>query len=662
MDIIKRIIELRGSDITDQISSVIKKSNETRKKVIDTPDVTVCVKLLMNDTFTYNTITSSLCLMMHTTNSFDLKYWNIADDMMLKYNIEFNTDSHLFKKLLHIAEKTTDSQYKIFCIKMLKSMEKFGVSGDNKSKVVTLIENIDKTEKMISEYMVKPTRIKFDKTSIEHQSESLLSSVNPDGETIVINKSTFYYLIKRVSDCKLRSEIENAYMLRTNNILPYLSKMLILRDIYAKTLNRANYSQLINSKNTTESENIKLLITDLNIKLDNEVKKNLEFVKRESDRKSTEKIDLHDIVYVCNRLMPNKKFTPAKVVHVVTLIIKKYFGIDMNLQKDSSLPTFMEFRLKNERGYIGTLYVDLVKQDNKNVKQPTFIRLNNYYVNPETKKIIYPNVCIMASYQDMTSPCMTYNDIVLVFREFGNMLYNITAVTPNGVLDDDIELYSFTSHIMEFFADDDEIIDMFADEMSKTNIDRLKLSRRIETIINMKLKCFYALFDNILHGSDDVIRILKDAKDNMVAKNILLELYRKAYVEVFNNVKDVMNIDILSVNPIIVQNCVNGNQGIIYGSIMSLILAYNTYILIKNGMGIKFVKDVLSNSNYCYKKSIKMFVDNVNDNYYNNFVKNYLGINTPIEDSDQESDNYYDDKESEVDIASIKSYKIKQTK
>jgi hypothetical protein len=148
----------------------------------------------------------------------------------------------------------------------------------------------------------------------------------------------------------------------------------------------------------------------------------------------------------------------------------------------------------------------------------------------------------------------------------------------------------------------------------------------------------------------------------MVAKNILLELYRKAYVEVFNNVKDVLNIDILCVNPTVIQNCVNGNQGIIYGSIMSVVLAYNTYILIKKGMGVKFVKDVLSNSKHCYKKSIKTFVDNVNDNYYNNFVKNYLGITTTIEESDQESDNYYDDKESEMDVASIKSYKVKQTK
>jgi hypothetical protein len=94
-------------------------------------------------------------------------------------------------------------------------------------------------------------------------------------------------------------------------------------------------------------------------------------------------------------------------------------------------------------------------------------------------------MCILGSFQDMRSECITYNDIILVFREFGNMLYNIMAVTPNGILEDDVELYSFTSHIMEFFADDDEIIDMFADGMSKTNIDRLKLSRRIDSIINV---------------------------------------------------------------------------------------------------------------------------------------------------------------------------------
>lgn len=658
MDITKCIMELRGSDITDQISSIIKKSVETRKKVVETADASTCVKLLMTDTFSYNTTMSAVCLMTYISNRYDLKFWNVADDMLTKYNVEFNTDNVLFKKILQITKKIKNQHHKLFCITMLKSMEKFGLSSGNKTKVVALIDNIDRTEKMISEYMAKPTRIKFDRSAIDYQSESLISSVNPDGETVAINKNTFYYLIKRVADSKLRSEIENAYMLRTNNMLPYISKILILRNMYARILNRVNYTQLINSKSTAESENIKLLIADLNVKLDGEVKKDLEFVKKESDRRSTEKIELHDIVYVCNRLMPDKKFSPAKVLEVLTTIMKNFFGIIMTVDVDGSIPMFNKFVLKNNAGYIGVLYVDLIERDDKNVKQPVFIKLNNYYVDPETSKIIYPTMCILGSFQNMTSDCITYNDIVLVFREFGNVLYNILALTPNGIPEDDIELYSFTSYIMEFFADDQDVIAMFTDKMNKTNIDRLKLSRRIENIINIKLKCFYALFDNILHGSDEVIQILKDTKNNSDAKNILLELYRKAYVEVFNNVKDVFNIDALCVNPTIIQNCTDGNQGVIYGSILGLILAYNAYVLIKKGLGEKFVKKVLNNPKYCYKKSVKKFVDNINDNYYNNFVKQYLGISPTVE-SEQDSDNYYDDKDSEIDIASIKNYRAK---
>uniref|UniRef100_A0A6C0EB06 Peptidase M3A/M3B catalytic domain-containing protein n=1 Tax=viral metagenome TaxID=1070528 RepID=A0A6C0EB06_9ZZZZ len=644
MELLQNVYGLKGTDITDYINSIIRKSNDVITSAKKNNNPNEFAELLIKDSFDFNTVISIVCLMKYICSENDIVYWNSADKKINEYIQSYNCDIELFNSIVKNIGHITNRHYKLFLYRTLKTMDKYGIKY-NVKEVRMFLNKIHEAEKYIFEFLEKPIKIDINKTSVDHESESLLSAVNPEGNRIVINRESLYYLIKRVPDNKLRQDIEDKYMIHTNKISSLFANILILRYFYAKKINYNSYSHIVNNKEISEIDEIKDLIVDLNNKLNDETRKYIKFVQKETNKKIGEKIGLHDIIYICNKLLPSVKFTPNHVFNTIAYIFRDYFGIKMEMSPSNPIKETAKLDLyyKDTGVHIGTIFLDAIKRTDKRVREPTIIKINNECTTAgiNEKPIVY----LLTSYVSLNTDCMSFDNVVKLFRAFGYAIHNILASTPSGIQEDDGELYNFMPYIMEFFIYDNMILRILTNDIPEEQLKRFILSKRIEFIITLKILCGNSLFDNIIHGSDEVIKSLQDDKDKSVK---LLELYNKINSEIFTCVNDMFNVTSKSISPHFLYNGINGEQGIVYGNILSIIFGFNAFLLIKNGKGGDFVKNVENNKDYKYKHTINEFIKQINCDYYDNFLEKFIGIKINYED------NYFDDKGTETECDTIK--------
>ena len=154
-------------------------------------------------------------------------------------------------------------------------------------------------------------------------------------------------------------------------------------------------------------------------------------------------------------------------------------------------------------------------------------------------------------------------------------------------------------------------------------------------LIDIKLKCINVLYDNLIHSSQELINLIK--KDKEFKYNILNDLYKKVYNDIFSRLTDYVDFNIQYILPQVIHNTVNGHQGLLYGNILSLILAFNAYTSINSNNRLDKLFELLENKNYSYKKNLIKFISNIDEDYYNKFLKECLKIKNII------IDNYFDD-------------------
>ena len=115
------------------------------------------------------------------------------------------------------------------------------------------------------------------------------------------------------------------------------------------------------------------------------------------------------------------------------------------------------------------------------------------------------------------------------------------------------------------------------------------------------------------------------------------DLYRKVYNDIFSRLTDYVDFNIQYILPQVIHNTVNGHQGLLYGNILSLILAFNAYTSINSNNRLDKLFELLENKNYSYKKNLIKFISNIDEDYYSKFLKECLKVKNVI------VDNYFDD-------------------
>lgn len=620
MEFIKNIIDLNNNDIVNFFEKLILKSDNDLQKILTTDiNDNMKIKIIIENTYMFDTYCGGINLMSLITKQNNI-YWKKAEVLVHDYNVRFNTNKALLNLIIILIEKTNDKYEKIFLAKMGKSMEKYGTVNENTERISKILLQLEQTENNIYNLIEKSIKIKIDRNKIDARSESIMSSVYPDKNNYIqINKKTFYYLIKKIKDSTIRKNLEEQNNKKYIEMLPLIGKLLLLRNVYTKSLNFNNYYEFCSEKTNEETDELQKLISDLNNKLDSSFGKIVIELKNIINK---DKINFNDIIYSIELIKPDIKLKPIEILQYVMITIQKKINIQFKSSKTYSINKFSNcIEVYDNKNILkGYLFIDLIKRDDKNINQTTVIKLNNHYGNN------LPSVYLMSSYSDLEKEICTYSELVNMFREFGNVLINIFAYTPNGINEVDIEIYNFIPDIMEFLAYDDFILDLICKKLYGDNFNKkkreIKSLRKLELIINLKLKCANALFDNVVHSSATLINNINKSNLEEI-KTILIDLNHNILNDIFKEHIDHIDINKNYILPSVINNLINGNQGFIYGTIISIILAFNAYTLIDSN---NFIIQLLENKEYSYRKMILEFISNMNHDYYTEFLTKCLNI------------------------------------
>lgn len=640
MDIIKRIFNLDHNELLIKINNLISESDKMVERllqdnILKNEDK---IKLLIEDTFIFDTYYGIINLKLLVAESNDeIANLSIAETKLKNYNIKFNKNKELLELIIVLIKETENNYDKIFLAKMGQSFEKFGTRFDNVDKISNILIQLEQTENAIFTNIEKPVQMKIDRKRIDARSESIMSSVYNDMDNNVkITKKIYYYLLKKISDKNIRTELEDKFIKKFIQILPLAGKLLVLRNAYSKNLGYDNFYDMISGKSNEETENIQQLIIDLNSKIDDKFTLILNNIRNINGINNNNKIDFNDIIYLLNKIDLDIKLKPIDIMQIVMFTIQKKFNLEFKYSQIDGLNKYSNCieiydSTKKLRGY---LHIDLLQRNTKKINQITVIKLNNQY------KENLPNVYLLGCYSDLEKNNCNISDMVAMFKEFGNVLMNIFAITPNGINELDVEMYNFIPDFMEFFAYDDFVLSVMCSKIfdDKVNIQKkiknIKIQRNYEIIINLKIKCLNILFDNVIHSSNELINDIKKSELEEI-KIKLLNLYNKIYSDVFDKQKNILKQNHNYINPQIIYNLIDGNHGLLFGSILSYILAFNCQHMLKNTNTNNFIIELLENKDFSYKKTILNFVSNSNTDYYKYFLKNCLDID--------DDENYYDD-------------------
>lgn len=483
--------------------------------------------------------------------------------------------------------------------------------------------------------------------------------VTIDNKKVLLNKDTFYSLQKKTKDANLRKEIERTYCEKSNRALNDFAELILLRHEYANELNYDTYFDYTKQKASLES--IKQLIDDLTNKIEERSRKEIDRIHRELSKDCfNKKVDNNDIIHYYEKLKTVHMFKPIDVLRVLIDVSSNYFGIlfspcsyKSKLWSKKVMTCEVSFQGKK----LGHVHFDMYSSKDKVGHTPLCVKISN---SPT-------RLCLTTGYSDIKDKCMTYADVILLFREFGTVIQMITHDKNELIVKND-EYDVLMSQIMEYIAWEKKTIDKICNGLDKTVPDHIIFTRYINFAHSIKIRCINSLFDHILHNSTKLIDILEECQSQEDTKNamgeIILLYYKSIYSEVMNPQRDILNVEIPGINPTIIYQEINGNEGKIYSSILTEIFSFAVYELIKNGKGVDFIRDVISKESFSLKENLHKFISQLEGDSYDLYLREIIGyseIDTEINKNqklkykksndiitDTSAHHFYDDSEGEV--------------
>ena len=648
MDVIniQDLINLCDIEIRNNILNYLDTSHKIINNILKNNELKL-LSFLKLDTYNFNVYHSFIGFKLLTSE--DYEFWKVIDKKMIDYNNYLFSNTRLYNSLINILEKQSlNNEYKLFILKIINNMKKNGITK-NKKSIIKINELIEQNKCKIEEKINIHNYVNINKKLI-------MNTDNDEKISIKLNRENYFYLLNNINDADIRKKIEDIYNSKTNNIINELSKILILRNKYANALGYDSYFNYINDTNIDNSQVIKSFINNLIWNINDKSNIELTKIKTELNKDNFNKnINNNDIIYYHNKLHSKILFKPNSVLKTIFHIFSEYFGLKFLSINSSKWNDTVKVYLCTdcETGKkLGILYLDLIESSTKKIDIPFFIKLSDRYdLNRNTQLV---HLCIIGNYTDYDRKCINYNEIILLFKEFGHVLKNITYQSSVGLINYEEEFIDFLPQIMEYFAWDESIINKIVDNNTDTS-QHIIFSKNIDKCYTLKLKCIVATFDHIVHNSPDLIELLNSTlKEKNQSQHILVNLYIKLYNDIMSNSDDLLDMDIKYIPYNIIISLINGSEGKIYGSILSDVLAYNTFIQIKNGDGIKFRNEVLQDITKSFKLLLNNFINNFNENEVDIYIEYMIGkkINDNVSPNNSENNskiisedtNYFDDK------------------
>lgn len=570
-----------------------------------TQDDLISLKLLYEYMYVMNTVYKNigLLLLLNDDNKELIQTNNIIESMQDK----FFSNVPIYEKLINI-KKVPEKILKKFTLKQNPTIDE-------------IQSGIKILEHKICSNLTSRNMIPISKT-MKTNITNLPNSINLD-------RQNYYFLQRNVSNAREREIIEHFYITHSNKSLNDLANLIIERHKLAVLSGSPTYFNFIKKKSSNENT-IRADIEDLISKIDLKSRKEVDRIYRnlQTDR-FDKKVDSNDIVYYCEKLKTRVEFFPNNVIKCLLHIFEKYFNIQfIALENKSEMwnDNVIGYKVGFGKELFGYCYIDLKKTALKKMTSPVCVHLCHQYTNLENKTTP-TKVAIIGNYQDLSSKCMTLSDVIYLFREFGCAIQMLSHKSSNGLLFSNDEFDILMPQVMECILWEKQTIEMLcSSETISDIIDNVLFTRHLDFAHQIKIKCVNALFDNVIHNSQDFIRILKSVEPNEQNK-ILISSYKKIYENIMFSQQDILNTNIIGISPSVIQQEINGSEGLIYCNIYTEILSFSVFQLIKSGNGETFVKNVLRCDQNKMKKQLEEFISDGDCNSYDLYLKELIGYN-----------------------------------
>jgi Zn-dependent oligopeptidase len=651
---IKGIVVKNATEISDLVKTFIKSSLNVREGITRGGEHEICMLSLIRDTYMCNLILRYVGMM--TLLSPDPK-WNAIDNRMTEYMQDYYNNIRFKNKLIELHEhylKTfEDTQINYdYCRFLDKMINKADISkkGVEIRKITHMIEN--RVFNILNmNPVVKIAEKYFD--DIPHHYD------RKHGKVIVpLTKTNYHTLIDHIDDLHVRHQIETQYTSRTQNALVDFSKLIVSRKLLAEQAGYSTYFKYINKSKHDNSDTIKEFIIELNNKINNKIRSDMDriyhFFSRSFPDKNM-KICSSDVIKYVRVHRNNTKFEPKQVFYAIFNILDKYFNIKLQkIDERAWRENVIVYNMsdKKTKKLMGRLYLDIMFDENKKISDPISIRLSDK-MQINTNSSTHAEVALLANYQN--TKCMTYQDVVLLFKEFGYMLIGMCYDSRVGLVNYDDEFSNYLPSLMEYIAWDRETIQMVVGALDTSIIDHIEIGRELDMCYNIKMKCINAKFDHLIHNSEPLLDIIiKAVNQKNDASAEILETYKDIYTEIMSPIADTFMIQTDNIDPSTMIQEIAGTHSVLYSNLMNEIFAYATYWIIKENLNKKdsiiveeFRSCILDNGVDNYRDLVRTFLKKIDVNCFSLYIKNVIKTES-IDDYVTEDTNYFEeDRESD---------------
>jgi|SaaInlStandDraft_5_1057022.scaffolds.fasta_scaffold11273_2 hypothetical protein len=526
-----------------------------------------------------------------------------CDRIVDKYLTNLFSNSKIYKKIKYLKEHNSSQ--------LINNIYKNFIESKN-SKLSTLNNNINNLQHNILIALEEPV-IMSTMPEMKHDIPSLPAD-------ILLTDESYTYLQKAVKNSECRKIIEDMYFSKTDAILDDFAKLIYHRYTFAKILGCDSYFEYVKKNGSVKS--VIDLINDLAQKIETRSKKETTRIYAQLTEDNNNKINQCDMLYYYEKMRSTCLFKPVDVLRVLFDISRELFGIVFTYDSKYKQKTWKNKLLickvnVIDGDFLGYVFFDLRKTHTKKIKNPLCVKI----ANDPTK------ICLVTSYDDINAKCMDYLSIVSLFKEFGCVLQMITKNKNDKLcLGNDFDI--LMSFVMEYVAWDDETIKKICEPLhDDTIVHHIIFNRHINLCNSIKFKCINALFDNILHNSHELISLLSvsfNNKSECSPGNVIKMLYKRVYSNILSSQSDMINVNVSHINPSTILQEIGGKEGNIYNNILTEILAYAVYTLVKNDQGNNFVVDVLSAPSSQFKQSLNSFISKSDTDSYDLFLNNII--------------------------------------
>jgi hypothetical protein len=633
------IFKYRGSDIINLIKKKLAHCDALVESFVLSKSHNTKIKSIIDYIYIINYYYSMAGLMQLVMGQ---KEWIKIDNMIETHMNNFYLNNNVSTILSKLKKVLTNTEHINLCTKLIKKSNEMKTLQTISKKIRQHVNAIQCcVEKSV--LIDIPDNIKILLPPIVAQHIDI-------SKCLQVNRSSYFYIQKKTRDSHVREYIEKKYMGKSIECFNQFAQLLRCRHSYAKSMGFDNFFQYKRQSMGADSNDVTFLITDLMTKIDNRVRKEIDRIYRELLKDGqNKKVDMNDIIYYHEKLKSKNKFAPLKVLAIIFELCEQYFNIRFKkITEYQSLwcPTVSNYDIYYDNNICGHIYFDLLSRQSKSVLTTTYISLSHAYKNDDTQQISYSRGVLIGSYEDLEDPCISYAEVVILFKEIGHAIQNMLLNTTIGTHGINNDFDNIMAQVMEFMAWDNTYIQKICNDIStsSTLVGHILFTKYIDYGITIKLKCLNALFDHIVHNSPSIINMINDESEGNEKGDILCNLYKKLYKDIMSPFSDILNINIVHVNPNILIQETNGNEALLYTNLLNEILSHTVFQAIKKGNGNKFIEKVIRIRATTIRNLIHEFIAELNIDSYAIYLKNIIGYcEVDTELNNDEKEKYIDD-------------------